>query len=202
MKWKIIISILVLAFLMIAAGVLTANDDDHNGNSREHHDEEYGDDYRESSRERHGEEYDDDFDDRVPAVSNQAYMDNCGACHFIYPPALLPAASWGRLLSNTDQHFGEDLAIDDSDITEITRYLTQNSAGRAPGEVSRDIAESVGSSVPLRITDVPEIRKEHRKILSSVLSRPSIGSLANCPACHRSASRGIFNDDDVAIPKN
>jgi hypothetical protein len=177
MKRKITVGVMVFAVLIIAAGYLAAHDDDH-GQER------------------------DDFDDRVPEVSSQAYMDNCGACHFAYPPALLPAASWKRLLNNTDQHFGEDLALDSSDITEITRYLTQNAAGRAPGEISRDIARSVGSSAPLRITEVPEIQKEHRKISMSVLSRPTIGSLANCPACHRGAARGVFDDDFVAIPKN
>jgi hypothetical protein len=59
---------------------------------------------------------------------------------------------------------------------------------------------SVGSSTPVRITEVPYIKGKHRKITASVLDKPSIGSLSNCTACHRRAEEGNYDEDFVTIP--
>lgn len=60
---------------------------------------------------------------------------------------------------------------------------------------------SLGGATPLRITEVPYILKKHHKISPDVLRRPSIQTLSNCAACHRTAANGVYDDDSVAIPK-
>ena len=35
----------------------------------------------------------------------------------------------------------------------------------------------------------------------AIFKRESVGSLANCAACHITAEKGIYDDDDVKIPK-
>lgn len=60
---------------------------------------------------------------------------------------------------------------------------------------------SVGNQVPLRITDIQYIREKHHEISSDVLKRKSIGSLSNCSVCHTTAESGIYDDDNVKIPK-
>jgi hypothetical protein len=35
----------------------------------------------------------------------------------------------------------------------------------------------------------------------SIFKRKSIGSMANCEACHITAEKGIYDDDDVKIPE-
>ena len=37
---------------------------------------------------------------------------NARACHVAYPPGLLPAASWQRLMANLPRHFGTDASLD------------------------------------------------------------------------------------------
>ena len=49
---------------------------------------------------------------RLPAVVPEAYATECGACHLAYPPALLPARSWQRLMAGLDTHFGSDASLD------------------------------------------------------------------------------------------
>ncbi|MBU0973733.1 MAG: diheme cytochrome c, partial [Proteobacteria bacterium] len=39
------------------------------------------------------------------------------------------------------------------------------------------------------------------EISPDVLNRESIGSLSNCIACHTTAEDGIYDDDNVKIPK-
>jgi hypothetical protein len=60
---------------------------------------------------------------------------------------------------------------------------------------------SVGNQVPLRITDIQYIKEKHHEISSNVLKRKTIGSLSNCSACHTTAENGIYEDDNVIIPK-
>jgi cytochrome c553 len=154
---------------------------------------------RNKHRERNHER---DFqDDAVPAPSNDLYLTTCGPCHMAYPPGLLNAASWSALIQGNDDHFGELLALENTDAQELENYLKENAAENTRGELARDISKDLGDRVVLRITDIPEIREEHRKIKGEVLSRQSIGSLSNCIACHTRADSGIFDDDSVSIPR-
>jgi len=129
------------------------------------------------------------------AVQNQAYLKTCGSCHFAYQPGLLPSASWDKIM--TAGHFGK---IDTKSRKEITDYLKANSADKSIWEVSRKILSSLKGNSPEKITDVPYIQKKHRELNKDVFKRPSIGSAANCNACHKKADQGIYEDDDVVIP--
>ena len=42
------------------------------------------------------------YDNKTPAVfeTDQIYNEECGACDMAYPPGLLPAKSWQRLLNS------------------------------------------------------------------------------------------------------
>jgi hypothetical protein len=139
-------------------------------------------------------------EDAAPATTTPLYIQACGECHFAYPPALLNARSWSALMDQTGDHFGEDLGLDNAQAADLTQYLTTNAAENSPGEIARDIARDLGNSVVQRITEIPEIRHEHRKIDETVFARPSVGGFGNCAACHPRADQGCFNDDDVAIP--
>ena len=136
----------------------------------------------------------------ISPVSNAIYTDECGACHFTYQPELLPSASWKRVVTAHDDHFGESVALDDDSEKTILDYLTANGAERSSAKRSVKIMQSLGSDVPSRITDIPYIKRKHRKIAASVLKRDSIGSLSNCAACHKTAEGGIYDDDNVTIP--
>lgn len=142
----------------------------------------------------------DSFDKSVPLIKSDTYTEACGKCHFSYPAALLNANSWVAIIDNSEDHFGESLGLDSSESEEIKNYLQNNSAENSKGEIAHDISKNLGSRVVSRIIDVPEIRKEHKDISQDILSRPSIGGLSNCIACHRRAAEGFFDDDNVIIP--
>ena len=132
------------------------------------------------------------------AVENQAYTQECSACHYLYLPGLLPARSWEALIKGSDKHFGENLALDDKASAEILGFLKSNSAEKTNTEWSIKIMKSVGSSTPERIMDVPWIIKEHREV-KNAFKRPSVESASNCGACHTRGHEGDF--ETVKVPK-
>lgn len=134
-------------------------------------------------------------------VSNPVYKEQCGACHFAYQPELLPSGSWRRILGKLDDHFGEVLPLAPEMVDEITAYLQANAAEQSGSKRAGKIVASLQGATPLRITEVPYILHKHRGISKDVLRRPSIGSLSNCIACHRTAANGFYDDDSVSIPK-
>jgi len=159
------------------------------------------DEHREKHRERTRDGHSQRDHDAIKPPANPVYREQCGVCHFTYQPELLPSASWKKVVTAHDDHFGESLTLDDDSERTILDYLTANGAEKSSAKRAVKIMQSLGSDVPSRITDIPYIRKKHRKIATSVLQRESIGSLSNCSSCHRTAEEGIYDDDNVTIPR-
>lgn len=129
-------------------------------------------------------------------VSEKTTADECGSCHLAFPPSMLPAASWKKMMGELDRHFGEDASIDADTGALITRYLTAN-AGDASGirysaKLLRDVAPG---AAPQRITELPKWKREHREISAAEWADPKVVSKANCAACHTDAKLGYFDDD-------
>jgi Dihaem cytochrome c len=185
---KLIVFLLVFS-LTAGGGLYTAfgDDDGHRGKRR----------YQKRER-KHSE---DNGRRNLPIFSDPAYTENCGTCHFAYQPGLLPAGSWEKIIAGLSDHFGETIELYSESAKAISAYLRANSANYSPRKLSLKIMKSLDNQLPLRITQVPFIRREHHEIPLSVLNRESIGSLSNCAACHTSADKGIYDDDNVTIPR-
>ncbi len=148
-------------------------------------------------RERNGH----DQGERIMTPESALYKEECSSCHLAYPAWLLPGQSWEGMINGSKRHFGEDLGLDESARKELLSYLKANSSEKTSGELAGKITRSIGSAYPERITEVPYIKKEHRKIGEDVFKRQSVKSFSNCYACHRNAERGDFEEDAVSIPK-
>ena len=116
--------------------------------------------------------------ERVPPVTHAATQKECGECHMAYQPALLPAASWSRVMEGLADHFGERATLPDAVTAEIRAYLTGN-AGRGDGRL-------------LRITEQRWWLDEH-DFRADIWRRKEVGSKANCQACHRLAEKGDYD---------
>lgn len=144
---------------------------------------------------------DDNRNGQLTPAANQTYKETCGGCHFAYQPGLLPSASWLKILNRLDDHFGEEIEAEPDTIKNISDFLKTNGAEKSSAKLSVRIMRSLGNQLPMRITDIPYIRREHRKLNPAVFELESIGSLANCIACHTTAEKGVYDDDNVKIPK-
>ncbi|MFM9917023.1 MAG: diheme cytochrome c [Rhizobacter sp.] len=127
---------------------------------------------------------------RAPAMPK--YQQECAACHVAYPPGLLPAVSWQRLMSNLPRHFGTDASLDAATTKEIATWLTQNAATR----------KRLATPPPEdRITRSAWFIRQHDEVPAATWKRASIKSASNCSACHARADQGDFDEDNVRIPR-
>lgn len=122
------------------------------------------------------------------------YQQECTACHIAYPPGLLPAASWGRVMGSLGKHYGTDASLDAASVREISGWLKANAGTykRVSEEPPQD-----------RISKSAWFLRKHRdgEVPADVWKRKAVGSAANCAACHTNAEKGNFNEHDVRIPR-
>jgi hypothetical protein len=134
-------------------------------------------------------------------VDNVEYQEECGACHFAYQPGMLPAASWKKLMAGLHDHFGENAELGVDAGKRLTDYLVAYAANEASSKRSARIMSSLGSSTPLRITEVPYIKKKHREVPRRLIQgNDKVKSLANCNACHTQAQQGFYSESGIKIP--
>ena len=118
---------------------------------------------------------------RFTVPPNERWTSECASCHIAYPPQLLPAASWQRLMSQLDRHFGTDASLDPASAAEITRFLESSAAS---GKRARGAAG-------LRITEAPWFVREHHEVAQQKLSA--------CESCHTTAAQGDFRERNLKI---
>jgi len=141
----------------------------------------------------------------VNPVFNSNYESSCGECHFAYFPGLLPGRSWKKMMESKslEDHFGENAELEEADRREILNFLVNNAADRSHYKRSVKIARSLrDGSTPLRITEVPYIKRKHSEIpVNFIKGNKKVRSLSNCTKCHTEAKeKGVFDDDTVSIP--
>ncbi|GMV54682.1 MAG: hypothetical protein AMXMBFR6_04870 [Betaproteobacteria bacterium] len=127
----------------------------------------------------------------MPRTVPSAYTQECTSCHVAYPPGMLPARSWRRVMGRLDRHYGTDASLDAATVQQLGAWL-QAYAGtykRVEEEPPQD-----------RITRSTWFERKHRKIGLAVWHLPSVKSAANCAACHAGALQGRFYDDDLRMP--
>lgn len=131
---------------------------------------------------------------KFPAVTNSAYLKECGACHMAFPPQLMPARSWRRVMGSLDAHFGDSAKLDSPMQIAITEYLADNAADGADNAESIAIMKSLrNGDTPERITKVPYIEGLHAAVLDPLWNgTPRPKTLAECSVCHYLAERGDF----------
>ena len=138
----------------------------------------------------------------LPRQTNNAWQQECASCHIAYAPAFLPKASWQRLMGTLDNHFGENASLDPATQADILKFLVAHAADSGTSQMGRRVMQGAGAKdTPLRITESRWFVRKHDEVPRAVWSRKSVGSAANCAACHRQAEHGVFDDDSVRIPK-
>jgi hypothetical protein len=140
----------------------------------------------------------------VRPVNLPLYAEECGSCHYAYPPGLLPEASWRKLLAPQalPDHFGDNIEMKEAARAALLDYAARNAADHSLSKRSRQIVASLGdSAAPLRVTEITYIRRKHQRIPEEQIKRnPKVKSLAMCDTCHTRASAGDFDDNTVVIP--
>lgn len=131
--------------------------------------------------------------DSAPAVPLlPKYRKECSACHVAYPPGMLPAASWQRVMGNLQNHYGTDASLDAATLQELSGWLKAHA-----GTYKR-----VSASPPDdRITRSAWFIREHNEVPAATWKLPAVKSAANCAACHTQADQGDFRERNIRIPR-
>jgi nitrate/TMAO reductase-like tetraheme cytochrome c subunit len=121
-----------------------------------------------------------------------AYQQECAACHVAYPPTLMPAASWARIMGNLSKHFGTDASLDEAKGKEVSGWIAAHAGTykRVSEEPPQD-----------RITRTAWFVRKHNEVSAATWKLPAVKSAANCGACHTSADKGDFSERNVRIPR-
>ncbi len=128
----------------------------------------------------------------MPRSVLPAYVQECAACHTAYPPGMLPAASWQRVMSSLNKHYGIDASLDAASLAPLNVWL------QAHAGTTQRLKEEPPED---RITRSAWFERKHRKVDAAVWKLPSVKSAAQCSACHADADRGDFDDDRLRLPE-
>ena len=126
---------------------------------------------------------------KLSVPGNPKWKEECGSCHIAFPPQLLTAENWQRLMGGLDKHFGANATLDAKNSKDILDFLQRNA-----GSGDRHSASS------LRISDTQWFTREHHEVSSKTWSNPAIKSRSNCTACHVNAERGDWSERGIRMP--
>lgn len=133
----------------------------------------------------------DDHDSRRVALP-PTYRQECAACHIAYPPGMLPAAAWQKLMTTLPRHYGSDASLDAASVKALSGWLAANAgADRRVG----------GAPPENRITRSAWFARAHDEVPAAAWKRAAVKSASNCSACHIRAAQGDFNEHTVRIPR-
>jgi hypothetical protein len=131
----------------------------------------------------------------LPADTPPVYIKECGSCHVAFPPQLLAADDWQRVMNNLEKHYGDNAAIADSMQREITDFLVRRAD---PGNYSAG-ANSMRWPLP-KPTRSSWFQHTHHKITATLWTGPTVRSASNCGACHIKAEQGSFKKEEIQMP--
>ena len=120
----------------------------------------------------------------IPPVTDPLLNKECGECHMTFHPALLPRASWRKMMATLANHFGEDASLNAKTREKIEGFLSANTNDRRVDP----------NNPPLRFTTANWFLDEHREDdVEWMMRRRKVKSWADCVACHRNATRGYYD---------
>jgi hypothetical protein len=147
-------------------------------------------------------------------VTDATYTKECGGCHFVYLPGLLPARSWQALMAKSNDHFGESLSLAPETARHIQEYLTANAGDHSDYLGAQVMDQRLPKrATPIRITSSSLFKQEHFSILYTIgavggwntrkeFPPQAIRQVMNCDGCHEKAAAGSFALRKIAVPND
>jgi len=133
-------------------------------------------------------------DNHIQVINDQLTNNECSACHFAYPASMLPAASWKKIMSSLENHFGEDASLDAETLNHVTEYLIAE-AGDTEFWSSKFVRGLDSQNPPIRVTETKYWISQHPAISKENLQSGLAGLKANCAVCHLGAENGFYEKD-------
>jgi hypothetical protein len=130
----------------------------------------------------------------LPADMPASYPAECGSCHTAFPPQLLPASDWRKIMEVLNKHYGDNASLDEKPRRKIAAFLLRHAdsgkvgaGGTAAGELPR-------------LTQTPWFIRKHREVAAADWKHSKVKSPANCGACHTRAANGSYREREIVMP--
>lgn len=107
----------------------------------------------------------------IPVATDPLTLKECGDCHTAYSPLFLRAYAWQKIMSNLDNHFGEDASIKESVRLKIEKYLIYNA--------------SRPRKIGIRISEFKWFKRRHNSKTINAKMMAKAGKFSNCTGCHQ-----------------
>lgn len=117
-----------------------------------------------------------------------AYVEECASCHVAYPPQLLTAPGWQRVMAQLDKHYGVDASVDPKRRVAIADFLQRSASTR-----DKHAPTEAGAQLP-RLTRTTWFAREHGA------TPPAKTAFADCAACHTAAEHGDYAERGIKLP--
>jgi len=131
----------------------------------------------------------------VPIPAFTPYTQQCNVCHLAYPPGMLPAGSWKKLMEAMPPHFTAQVMVNVDTQEEISHWLQAHAGTFAL------VAEEPPQHRITRSAWWTQIHRESKKVTAAVWKKASVSQGAQCVTCHANAAKGEFNAKTVQVPK-
>lgn len=128
----------------------------------------------------------------IPADAPASFKTECASCHLAFPPALLSAGDWQKVMASLDKHYGDNASLDEKTRGQIEDFLVRNAGSRW--------RIGFGAGDPPRLTTTSRFQRKHDEIPPTTWKDKRVGSPANCVACHPKAEAGGFSEHDITMP--
>lgn len=155
--------------------------------------------------------------DRMPAPTNTppAFQAECASCHVAFPPSLLTAPDWKRVMGALDKHYGDNASLDEPTRKAIEDFLVRNAGGSklgAGGTATAGSAATMGTATagsaastgtagePPRLTASTWFTRKHHEVPRTMWKDAKVKSPANCAACHTKAAAGSYREREIVMP--
>jgi hypothetical protein len=133
----------------------------------------------------------------IPADAPPAFKGECASCHLAFPPALLGADDWKRVMASLDKHYGDNASLDDKARQAIEDFLVRHAGN--PGKVGAG-ATAGPTAEPPRLTATSWFKRKHHEVAAADWRHAKVKSPANCGACHTRATESSFREREIVMP--
>lgn len=159
---------------------------------------------------------------RLPVDAPPAFQAECASCHVAFPPSLLTADDWKRVMRSLDKHYGDNASLDEKARLILEGFHVRNAGGAKVGAgPSQADAPPVGGSEPNlrargansvgadrtadkaelpRITKTAWFVREHHEVRQADWTHVKVKTPANCAACHTKAAEGSYREREIVMP--
>ncbi len=132
---------------------------------------------------------------RLPVDAPPAFQAECASCHVAFPPQLMVAEDWKRVMRSLDKHYGDNASLDDKTRQILEDFHVRNAGG---AKVGAGRTAQAGELPRLTLTDW--FRREHREVRQADWTHAKVKTPANCAACHTKAAEDSYREREIVMP--